>query len=141
MNDTIEALTKLATELTDRVDALERENADLRSRNADMAKQAAEAPAQAEPSPRVSDGLVDDTLSSLLKVGALNADQLKESRQILATDPEAPFRLLNGLLDAQIQTKTAGDTSLAGGTLAGNALKRDAGEDCLDRMIQILKVE
>lgn len=141
MNDTIEALTKLANELTDRVDALERENAELRSRNADMAKQAAETPAHAEPSPKVSDGLVDDALSALLKVGALNADQLKESRQILTTDPEAPFRLLTGLLDAQIQAKTASDDTLAGGTLAGNALKRGAGEDCLDRMIQILKVD
>ena len=141
MNDTIEALTKLANELTDRVDALEKENDALRGTAAQLAKQASEAPAPAAEAPKVSDGMVDDTLSALLKVGALNADQLKESRQLLTTDPEAPFRLLRGLLDAQLQAKTASDESVSGGFLAGSASKRDASEDCLDRMIKILDVD
>lgn len=141
MNDTIEALTKLANELTDRVDALEKENDALRGTAAQLAKQASEAQAPAAEAPKVSDGMVDDTLSALLKVGALNADQLKESRQLLITDPEAPFRLLRGLLDAQLQAKTASDESVSGGFLAGAASKRDASEDCLDRMIKILDVD
>ena len=141
MNDTIEALTKLANELTDRVDALEKENEALRGTAAELAKKAAEEPVPATEPAKVSDGMVDDTLSALLKVGALNADQLKESRQLLTTDPEAPFRLLRGLLDAQLQAKTASDESVSGGFLAGAASKRDASEDCLDRMIKILDVD
>ena len=135
MGDTVNALTKLAEELTARVDELEKENATLKATTADMRKQAS-----AEKPPVVSAEVADSTLSLLVKTGALNEDQIGDSRKILMSDPEAAHRVLQRILDAQLQTKTASEdqSELYGGRLAGGSGIQSPEDACLDRMMRIL---
>lgn len=145
MDDAIDKLTKLATELTDRVDVLEKENSALRTQLECQTKQASEKAAVA---PAVSEAVVDATLDALVKAGSLNEDQRAESRGILLHDMEAPHKLLQHFLDAQIQTKTASvedDENVSGGRIVSNSKNRinskeQAEADCLDRMVRILKM-
>ena len=137
-NDAVEALTKLTEELTNRVDELEKENAELK-------KTASEKPAEpvkTEASSVVSASVVEATLDALHKVGMLQDDQMDESRRILSSDAEAPHRILQKILDAQSQTKVASEENISGGTLVGgpDQLKRDPMDDCFDRMERILKM-
>ena len=133
----ITALTKLASELTDRVDQLEQENAQLKANAETLSKRASED----KVADVVSERTVDATLSALLKVGCLNQDQLAESKQILLHDAEAPHRILQKILYAQSQVKTASDDqNIAGGKLADYNGKKDSTDDCMDRMLAILNV-
>ena len=140
-NENTQAFVKLASELTDRVDALEKENAELQKQLAQakaMPKVAAE-----EKRPIVSREVVDATLSALVKCGGIAPEQVDESRKIMLEDAEAPHRILQSFLDAQSQTKTAADSgNISGGTLIGQQgnVKRDAREECMERMISMLKM-
>lgn len=135
----IDALTKLATELTDRVDQLEHENAELKS-SLDTAKAQVKTASEQKPGMSVSEQTVDATLAALLKTGSLNQDQIAESKKILMSDAEAPHRILQKLLEVQSQNKIASDkNNINGGTLAYCDTKRDHEDDCMDRMMSILK--
>ena len=79
MNPDVYNLTKLAEELTDRVDFLEKENAGLRAQS----KQASKAPA----SPVVSEKVAQATCEALVKAGALNQDQVQPVCQAFMRDP------------------------------------------------------
>ena len=135
-NDAVEALTKLAEELTDQVDKLQKENAELKK----MASAKPEEPAQKpEASSAVSAPVAEATLEALRKVGMLTEDQLEDSRKILLTDAEAPHRILQKILDAQSQTKVASEENISGGVLINSEEpKRDPMDDCFDRMEKIL---
>ena len=134
------SLIKLATELTDRVDALERENAALKV----QVKQASNvAPAvTAKFSPVVSAEIADATCAALKKAGALSDDQVTQVKYAFMRDPEAAHRTIQGLIDAMANTKTASETKsidLNGGSLvAGQMRTNTAGEACLDKMERIL---
>jgi len=144
MDENTQSFVKLASELTDRVDALEKENAQLR-KIAACAKHAMDDAISALDAKRVvvPQDIVDATLSALVKCGGLAPEQVDESRKILLTDVTAPHRILQSFLDAQSQTKTAAeDGDIAGGTLIGSAkvAKQDAQEACLERMMNVLKM-
>lgn len=136
-NDAVEALAKLTQELTDRVDELEKENAELKKTAAEKPVE----PAKPEVASVVSASTVEETLNALHKVGMLTDDQMDESRKILLSDAEAPHRILQKILDAQSQTKVASEENISGGTLIGSSQeKRDPMEDCFDRMERILNM-
>lgn len=146
-SETNTALTKLAEELTNRVDALEKENKALRgklSKAASLLEQQLQRKTAAETTRGavVSDKVADDTIRALYKAGALEASQLEESRRVLLADAEAPHRILCRLLDGQTQMKTASTDvdNVSGGRLANNDIKPDAQGDCLDRMMSTLRM-
>lgn len=142
MDGTIERLTKLAQDLTDRVDELANENARLskalEEKSAELTKKAAEQ----KPSPMVSEQVVDATLDALVKAGALSEDQREESRGIMLADMEAPHRILQRFLDAQGQAKTASKQDIdnvSGGKLADDTRQtKESDSAVLDRMMAIL---
>ena len=137
MNPTNDALVKLASELTDRVDELEKENAALRQQAAQV-KQAA-APVT---TPVVSEETAAATCDALCKAGALKEEQLKQAKEAYMKDPEAAHRTIQGLLDAMANKKTAAETKdvdLSGGNLvSGKVASRSHEDSCLDRMQAIL---
>lgn len=134
------ALTKLAEDLTNRVDELEKENATLKaaletSKQEALAKKASEEPKVAQ----VSEATVDKTVAGLVKAGALEPDQAGESRKVFLTDPEAAHRVIQQMLDSQLQQKTASaDDDLYGGRLVGNSPTQSAETACIDRMMLLL---
>lgn len=143
MSEIVESLEKLASDLTDRVDELERENTALKARLDEAEKQAKTASVVADPKPVVSAEVVNKTLEALVKCGALSIEQLDESRNVLMNDAEAPHRLLCKIIDAQAQAKTAASVdhmdNVEGGTVVGdNAPARDRRDDCYERMAAIL---
>lgn len=142
MNETIENLTKLAQELTDRVDELSAENARLSTALKEKEQELTKKAAEQTPSPVVSEQIVDATLSALVKIGALNEDQREESKRVFMTDMEAPHRLLQRFIDAQSQTKAAAaqDTeNVSGGKLADDTRQSEESDGAvLDRMMSIL---
>ena len=141
MSETIDALTKLAQDLTDRVDELSKENDSLK-KELDSQKELAKK-ASAPVAPKVSEQVVDATLDALVKAGALQEDQRGESRKVMLEDMEAPHRILQRFLDAQGQAKVAAasDTeNVSGGTLANATKTEEDNSAVLDRMMQILNM-
>lgn len=141
MDTSIEAFAKLAQELTDRVDSLEKENAELKKTAAAAAEQVKQASEQKKDAEVVSRAVVDATLDALVKCGGLNLNEVDKSREIMLRDAEAPHRILQKFLDAERQEKTASDTdNVTGGTLMGSTSnKKDTARDaCLDRMASLL---
>lgn len=138
MDSNVEKLTKLAEELTDRVDALEKENAQLKA----QAKQASVP--QVTTAPVVSEQVAADTCDRLLKAGGITQEQVAQTKEAFLKDPEAVHRTLQVILDGQTQMKQANASEtvdLSGGRLVdGEALRKDAQADCLDRMSQILSM-
>lgn len=139
MDPTQDALVKLATELTDRVAELEKENTQLKQQAAQVKEASAQIPA-----PQVTAELVDKTCDALLKAGALTEEQLEQTKQAYLTDPDAAHRTIQGLLDALTHTKTASESSAA--NVTGGSLVSVKGataayeEDCLDKMARILRM-
>ena len=144
----MEALLKLASEMTDRIAALEKENAELKAQKAAadeaLTKKAAEDEA---PKTVVPAEVADATVEALLKNGSLQPSQADESKRILMQDATAAHRVLQRILDAQIQTKTAkaaqnDSFDVSGGKLAGEQPEQKPYEDdCLDRMQSILRMK
>lgn len=138
MDSNVEKLTKLAEELTDRVDALEKENAQLKA----QAKQAS-VPVAA-PAPVVSEKVASETCERLVKAGGITQEQVAQTKEAFLKDPEAVHRTLQVVLDGQTQVKQANASEtidLSGGRLVdGDALRKDAQADCLERMSQILEM-
>lgn len=131
-------LAKLASDLTDRVEFLEKENAELRK----SVQEKTASQQVLKVAPVVSDEVAQATCDALVKAGALNEDQVLETKQAFLDDPEAAHRTICGILDAQAQSKSASESDtmdLKGGTLVtGSVLSKSAEEDCLDRMQSIL---
>lgn len=138
MNSNENPLAKLASDLTDRVEFLEKENAALR-------KEVQEKTASQQVikvAPVVSDEVAQATCDALVKAGALNEDQVELTKKAFLEDAEAAHRTICGILDAHAQSKRASednDADLSGGKLvSGTMLSKSAEEDCLDRMQNIL---
>lgn len=145
MATTIEALTKLAEDLTNRVDELSSENDSLKKaldEQKDLNKKAAEQTVVQH----ASESIVDETLDKLIKIGALTEEQRAESRKTLLTDADAPYRVLQRFIDAQNQVKSAADASdkdnISGGQLVGSDkdTQQPSDNEVLDRMMQILHI-
>ncbi len=139
MHPTNDALVKRATELTDRVAELEKENTQLKQQTAQVKEAAVPAPA-----PQVNAELVDKTCNALLKAGALTEEQLEQTKQAYLTDPDAAHRTIQGLLDALATKKTASEDKTAnvtGGSLVSGKVSAPAYEDdCLESMRRILRM-
>lgn len=148
MNDMVESLTKLASELTDRVERFEKTTAELTAENASLKAQLAEAQAgQAKQAAvkTVDETVVNASVDALIKVGALTEDQRQASHDCMMKDPDAVHRVLIRVLDAHSQTKTAkaADTDdLRGGRLATAPDRASSMTDqqgaCYERMCKIL---
>lgn len=139
--DPHEALSKLASDLTDRVAFLEQENAQLRDRV--TAGETAHKPVQTPVVKTASLEEIDKACQALVRVGALAPDQIELSKKAFQDDPDAAFRTICGILDAQAQTKSASDAShldLRGGELVTGAIRaqQSVQEDCIERMCSIL---
>lgn len=142
----LEALEKLASEMTDRIAELEKENGELKAKlndaNEALSKKAAEDNA---PKSVVPDEVAGATVDALVKSGALDQSQADESKRVFMQDPTAAHRVLLRFIDAQNQAKTAAvrtndNFDVNGGRIAdGQPSKaRPYEEDCLDRMQAIL---
>ena len=83
----MEALEKLATEMTDRIAELEKENGSLKAQlataNEALTKKAAEDNA---PKNVVPEEVADATVKALVKAGALLDSQVDESKRVFMTD-------------------------------------------------------
>ena len=142
----MEDLEKLATEMTDRIAELEKENGALKEQlataNEALTKKAAEDNAPKEVVPA---DVADATVQALVKAGALLDSQADESKRIFMQDATAAHRVITRILDAQNQAKTAsartGDNfDVSGGRLADAqpVKNRPYEDDCIDRMESIL---
>ena len=136
-----QAMEKLANELIERLGSLEAENTALKKDNADLRnlnQQLATAKTASlnDQVKQVSDDLLDATCNELVKCGALNADQVAQSKEIFKSDPDAPFKVIRSLLDDRAQIKSASEQeSLRGGRLVGIQTPKDAdAQECLERM-------
>ena len=140
-----DALVKLAEDLTSRVDDLEKENATLKAQLEEAtSQQKTAAEAAAEPVNVVPEQVADATVDILHKVGMLTDDQLDESRKVLLSDASAPHRILQKILDAQLQTKTAAldEGNIEGGKLSSQPATAvvDAMDECFNRMARTLNM-
>lgn len=146
MNDMVESLTKLASELTDRVERLEKANSDLTAENTalkaklDEAGQTKQAAVQA-----VDEATVNASIDALIKVGAITEEQRQASHDCFLSDPCAAHRVLVRVLDAHSQTKTAKAADaddLRGGRLVSAPAPQpgmtNAEDECRKRMHKIL---
>lgn len=139
MQKMIESLTKLAEDLTARVDSLEKENQKLRS----LAKEASAAKTETVEVPKAGESVIQNTCDRLVEVGAITEAQVPQAKMAYMNDPEAAFRTIQAILDAQIQAKSASaleDVDLSGGRLIHGA--QDTGNsayaDSMERMERIL---
>lgn len=137
-----QAMEKLASELIERLGVVEAENATLRKDNdalramvTQQAKTASEATIK-----QVDDGLLDTTCESLVKYGALTSDQVAQAKEILKSDPNAPFKVIQGFIDEKNLVKSAAaEESLRGGRIVGSSqVKRSPEDECYERMCKIL---
>lgn len=137
-----QAMEKLANELIERLGVVEAENATLRKTNEDLramvtqqAKTASEATIK-----QVDDGLLDTTCENLVKCGALTSDQVAQAKEILKSDPNAPFKVIQGFIDEKTLVKSAAaQESLRGGRIVGSPqIKRSPEDECYERMCKIL---
>ena len=137
-----QAMEKLASELIERLGVVEAENATLRKTNEDLramvtqqAKTASEATIK-----QVDDGLLDTTCENLVKCGALTSDQVAQAKEILKSDPNAPFKVIQGFIDEKNLVKSAAaEESLRGGRIVGSSqVKRSPEDECYERMCKIL---
>jgi len=137
-----QAMEKLANELIERLGVVEAENAALHKDNdalramvQQQAKTASEATIK-----QVDDGLLDTTCENLVKCGALTKDQVAQAKEILKSDPNAPFKVIQGFIDEKTLVKSAAaDESLRGGRIVGSSqVKRTPEDECYERMCKIL---
>lgn len=148
MEDTrFEGLSKLASELIDRVDSLEAERAGLMDRvialeaeRAEMDKRASEA------KPAVGEAAVDTAVACLVKAGALEPGEAPKARAAMLADPESLYRVLPEIVDAQAQAKTASAADalrLRGGEVASGQPARAASsvDESLDRALRMLRLD
>lgn len=149
MEDTrLEGLSKLASELIARVDSLEAERDGLMSRVIAMEAERSELDKRASEAPRpvVGEAAVDTAVACLVKAGALEPGQASQARATMLADPEALYRVLPGIVDAQAQAKTAAAAdalSLRGGEVASGQAARAASpvDESLDRALRALRLD
>ena len=139
-----QAMEKLASELIERLAAVETENKSLRKVNEDLralTQQMSTVKQASQEIKQVDEDLLDSTCQSLVKSGALNADQVEQAKAIFKTDMNAGLTVIQSLLDEHAQVKTAAEqASLAGGTVVhiGQSTQRSPEDECIDRMRKIL---
>ena len=136
MDPNVEALVELAQDLTNKVESLEQQNAQLRAytKQASVVKQAA---------PVVDDETADITCGKLVNAELITPDQAAQTKQAFLTDPKAVHRALHALLDAQAQSKTASVesvTNVNGGVLVTQAVTTAVVEDHLENLQKILGI-
>ncbi len=137
MNQTEQALTKIAEELIDWTDALESENLQLKEQLASQQKQASQAVPVA---PVVSEAVANETCQALVSAGALTSDQVDLVKQGFLKDPAAAHRAIVGILNSRSDiTKEAREFDLSGGqTVNSEKLRKTAADTCFDNMRRIL---
>lgn len=114
MDEALEKMTKLASELCDQLEAAEAENKSLREQITQI-KTASAAPAEA---PAVSEDVAQATCDALVKAGSINADQVADCKEAFMKDAAAAHRVLVKLLNEPAQVKTASsEEDVSGGTL------------------------
>ena len=105
-----QAMEKLASELIERLAAVETENKSLRKVNEDLralTQQMSTVKQASQEIKQVDEDLLDSTCQSLVKSGALNADQVEQAKAIFKTDMNAGLTVIQSLLDEHAQVKTA----------------------------------
>ena len=137
-----QAMEKLANELIERLGVVEAENADLRKTNEELRAQVEQQSKTASEATikQVDADLLDTTCENLVKCGALNKDQVAQAKEILKSDPNAPFKVIQGFIDDKNLVKSAAaDERLRGGRIVGSPqVKRSPEDECLERMCKIL---
>ena len=114
MDEALEKMTKLASELCDQLEAAEAENKSLKEQ-LQQVKTASAAPAE---SFAVSEDVAQATCDALVKAGSINADQVADCKEAFMKDAAAAHRVLVKLLNEPAQVKTASsEEDVSGGTL------------------------
>lgn len=115
MDEALEKMTKLASELCDKLEAAEAENKSLKEQ-LEQVKTASAAPADAPAA--LSDDVVQATCDALVKAGSITTEQVADCKEAFNKDPEAVHRTLVQILNAPAQTKVASfEEDVSGGTL------------------------
>lgn len=114
MDEALEKMTKLASDLCDQLEAAEAENKSLKEQ-LQQVKTASAAPAEA---PAVSEDVAQATCDALVKAGSISADQVADSKEAFMKDAAAAHRVLVQLLNEPAQVKSASsEEDVSGGTL------------------------
>ena len=115
MDEALEKMTKLASELCDQLEAAEAENKSLKEQLQQVKTASAAAPAE---SFAVSEDVAQATCDALVKAGSINADQVADCKEAFMKDAAAAHRVLVKLLNEPAQVKTASsEEDVSGGTL------------------------
>ena len=114
MDEALEKMTKLASDLCDQLEAAEAENKSLKEQ-LQQVKTASAAPAEA---PAVSEEVAQATCDALVKAGSISADQVADCKEAFMKDAAAAHRVLVQLLNEPAQVKSASsEEDVSGGTL------------------------
>ena len=145
MQEVDTALTKLASEMAERLAALENENSALQQRLVLVSHALNEKQCKTASEGSVPDkAVVEDTVRALYKTGALDSSQLERSREVMLHDVNAPHRVLQALLNEKLSKEASdNDANLAGGRLVTQQQQQrrgDAQADCMQRMINLLNI-
>lgn len=136
MNTELDKMAALTEELAGYAEKLENQVAELQARISELDKQASEKTAASEET-------VEKVCSALVDAGCIEAGQVFQTKQAFLTDPEAIYRVVPKVLEAQ--TKKAAvepEVDLNGGTLVGahSQPKEDAFASSMERMQSILGI-
>jgi polyhydroxyalkanoate synthesis regulator phasin len=114
MDEALEKMTKLASDLCDQLEAAEAENKSLKEQ-LQQVKTASAAPAEA---PAVPEDVAQATCDALVKAGSISADQVADCKEAFMKDAAAAHRVLVQLLNEPAQIKSASsEEDVSGGTL------------------------
>ena len=114
MDEALEKMTKLASDLCDQLEAAEAENKSLKEQ-LQQVKTASAAPAEA---PAVPEDVAQATCDALVKAGSISADQVADCKEAFMKDAAAAHRVLVQLLNEPAQVKSASsEEDVSGGTL------------------------
>ena len=114
MDEALEKMTKLASDLCDQLEAAEAENKSLREQ-LQQVKTASAAPAETLVVP---EDVVQATCDALVKAGSISADQVADCKEAFMKDAAAAHRVLVQLLNEPAQVKSASsEEDVSGGTL------------------------
>ena len=114
MDEALEKMTKLASDLCDQLEAAEAENKSLREQ-LQQVKTASAAPAETLVVP---EDVAQATCDALVKAGSISEDQVAPCKEAFMKDAAAAHRVLVQILNEPAQVKSASsEEDVSGGTL------------------------
>ena len=116
MNAELDKMAAMTNDLIAYAEKLEGQVADLQRQVSEMSKTASAA---------VPEESIERVCSALVDAGYINGDQVFQTKKAFMEDPEAIYRVIPGVIEAQSKTAAAEVPDMNGGTLVGVRVKMD----------------